>query len=143
MWFSCTWTRIYSRFSIFTRFLLLWKIRKSVIISSIFTLDFFFISVAVSSLWVECLDNQINLFCDRYFLKREMFHKEKIQLNLLYNMSIFGNIRKNLFKQGLVSVMNEIYRQRYIYFLNYTSTFSSSVQVWLFQTRIDNILILR
>lgn len=44
-----------------------------------------------------------------------MFHKEKIQLNLLYNMSIFGIIRKNLFKQGLVSVMNEIYRQRYIY----------------------------
>lgn len=58
-----------------------------------------------------------------------MFHKEKIQLNLLYNMSIFGIIRKNLFKQGLVSVMNEIYRQRNIYFLNYTSTFSSSVQV--------------
>lgn len=58
-----------------------------------------------------------------------MFHKEKIQLNLLYNMSIFGIIRKNLFKQGLVSVMNKIYRQRYIYFLNYTSTFSSSVQV--------------
>lgn len=58
-----------------------------------------------------------------------MFHKEKIQLNLLYNMSIFGIIRKNLFKQGLVSVMNEIYRQRYIYFLNYTSKFSSSVQV--------------
>lgn len=58
-----------------------------------------------------------------------MFHKEKIQLNLLYNMSIFGIIRKNLFKQGLVSVMNEIYRQRYIYFLKYTSTFSSSVQV--------------
>lgn len=59
-----------------------------------------------------------------------MFHKEKIQLNLLYNMSIFGVIRKNLFKQGLVSVMNEIYRQSYIlYFLNYTSTFSSSVQV--------------
>lgn len=60
-----------------------------------------------------------------------MFHKEKIQLNLLYNMSIFGIIRKNLFKQGLVSVMNEIYRQRYtgIYFLNYTSTFSPSVQV--------------
>lgn len=58
-----------------------------------------------------------------------MFHKEKIQLNLLYNMSIFGIIRKNLFKQGLVSVMNEIYRQRYIHFLNYTSTFSSSVQV--------------
>lgn len=58
-----------------------------------------------------------------------MFHKEKIQLNLLYNMSIFGVIRKNLFKQGLVSVMNEIYRQSYIYFLNYTSTFSPSVQV--------------
>lgn len=58
-----------------------------------------------------------------------MFHKEKIQLNLLYNMSIFGIIRKNLFKQGLVSVMNEIYRQRYIYFLNYTITFSPSVQV--------------
>lgn len=58
-----------------------------------------------------------------------MFHKEKIQLNLLYNMSIFGIIRRNLFKQGLFSVMNEIYRQSYIYFLNYTSTFSPSVQV--------------
>lgn len=66
------------------------------------------------------------------FKKREMFLKEKIQLNLLYDMSIFGVIRKNLeivFKQGLVSVMNEIYRQSYIYFLNYTSTFSPSVQV--------------
>lgn len=26
-----------------------------------------FILVAVLSLWVECLDNQINLFCNKYF----------------------------------------------------------------------------
>lgn len=30
-----------------------------------------FILVAVLSLWVECLDNQINLFCNKYFWKRD------------------------------------------------------------------------
>lgn len=38
-----------------------------------------------------------------------MFYQEKIQLNLLYKMSIFGVIKKSLeivFKQARISVIN-------------------------------------